>query len=175
MKTPRPWVAGRAALLYQDNARQLVLGLKHGQKTEIARAAGMWMQNAAKGILHADALLVPIPLHWTRLLKRSFNQSAVLANALAKRTGHDVCPDLLLRHKRTVPLDQKSAQERFDVLQNSIRVNSRRALMARNRRIILIDDVMTSGATLTAATEACLAVGSGDVFVLTLARVAKDA
>ncbi|WP_366111285.1 ComF family protein [Aestuariivita sp.] len=174
LKTPRPWTAGRAALLYRDLGRRMVLALKHGGRAEIALASAAWMQRAGADLFDKDMLIAPVPLHWTRLFHRTFNQSALLAHALADRTGHATCPDLLLRGRKTQPLDHKTVVERFDVLENAIKVHPRRRKQLADRPVLLIDDVMTSGATLTAATHACLAAGSGPVFTLTLARVAKD-
>ena len=175
MKTPRPWSAGRAALLYKDGARRIVLALKHGGRMEVARAAGGWLARAGSDLLRTDTVIAPVPLHWTRLFHRTFNQSAALAQALSALTGHEMCPDLLVRPKRTVPLDHKTAEARFEALTNAIHVHPRRRSVLAGRSVLLIDDVMTSGATFAAATEACHAAGSGDVFVLALARVAKDA
>lgn len=172
--TPRPWTQGRAALIYRDMGRRLVLALKHGDRQEIARPAARWLVHAAQGILPEQALIAPVPLHWRRLLKRRYNQSALLAKALAGQTGHSWCPDLLQRTRHTPSLDGLSRAERFDVLQEAICVHPRRRHRIMRRPVILVDDVLTSGATLTACTEACIAAGSGPVFVLALARVAKE-
>ena len=174
MDTPRPWAMGRAALLYRDRARQMVLALKHGDRQEIARPAALWMARAARPMLRDDLLIAPVPLHWGRFLKRRYNQSALLARALARATGLTHCPDLLIRARRTAMLDGKSAAQRFADLSGAISAHPRRRRRLEGRPVLLVDDVMTSGATLAACTEACLAAGSGNVFVLTLARVAKD-
>ncbi|MDK3071743.1 ComF family protein [Sedimentitalea sp. JM2-8] len=175
MKTPRLWTDGRAALLYKDRARRMVLALKHGDRPEIARPAALWMMRAARPILRENMLIAPVPLHWTRFLKRRYNQSALLAQEVARQTGLPNCPDLLLRTKRTAMLDGKTAQERFSDLSDAIRVHPKRRHRLVARSILLVDDVMTTGATLTACTRACLDAGAHDVCVLTLARVAKDA
>lgn len=171
---PRPWTRGRAAILYRDTGRKLVLALKHGDRQEIARPAALWMAQAARDILPQTALSAPVPLHWLRLLKRRFNQSALLSRALAAKTGHGHCADLLQRLRRTPSLDGLSREERFAALAQSIRVHPRRRHQIIGRPVVLVDDVLTSGATLTAATRACLDAGSGPVFVLALARVAKE-
>ncbi len=174
LATPRLWVQGRAALVYRDTGRKLVLALKHGDRQEIARPASLWMANAVRSILPENTLIVPIPLHRFRLMKRRYNQSALLAKALSVRVGHAWCPDLLQRVRRTKPLDGMGGQERYEMLQNAIRAHPARQRQITGRPILLVDDVMTSGATLTAATKACLDAGSGPVRVVTLARVAKD-
>lgn len=174
IETPRPWVQGRAALAYRDMGRKLVLALKHGDRQEIARPASLWMANTLKGILPENTLIAPVPLHWLRMIKRRYNQSALLAKALSARTGHAWCPDLLQRYRRTPSLDGLGRQERHDAVQNAIRIHPKRRHRLIGRPILLVDDVMTSGATLTATAQACLDAGSGPVRVVTLARVAKD-
>ncbi len=175
MKTPRPWTAGRSAMLYQDRGRQMVLALKHGSRIEIARAAARWLASTGQPLFRPEMVIAPVPLHWTRLFRRTFNQSAALASGLAEETGYAYCPDLLTRPRRTVSLDHKPVKERFETLENAIAINPKRADLISGKPVLIVDDVMTSGATLAAATEACRAAGSGDIFVLTLARVAKDA
>jgi len=175
LQTPRPWSAGRAALLYQDGARRMVLALKHGGRLDVARTAAGWLERAAQDLLCPDVLIAPIPLHWTRLFRRTFNQSAVLASALARQTGHQLCPDLIVRHKRTASLDHKSAADRFHLLDNAMSVPKKHQALIKDRPVLLVDDVMTSGATFSAAAHSCYAAGCSDVFVLALARVAKDA
>ncbi len=153
----------------------MVLGLKHGDRQEIARAAAIWMARVARPLLRDDTLITPVPLHWTRMLKRRFNQSALLAQYLARHTGHEQCPDLLLRRKRTVSLEGMDREQRFVTLADAIAAHPRRAARMKGRHILIVDDVLTSGATLSAATDACLAEGAAQVSVIALARVAKDA
>ena len=168
---PRPWSDGRAALLYDGRARSLVMALKHGDRTEIARPAAAWMARAAGPVLEGEPLLVPIPLHWRRMLKRRYNQSALIARALSRQTGLEHCPDLLQRARATQSLDGKTATERFETLHDAIRAHPKRS--AHGRVVVLIDDVMTSGATFAAATDAAMSAGAAEVRVLALARVAK--
>ena len=175
MTAPKPWVQGRSALIYRDTGRKLVLGLKHGDRQEIARPASLWMANAVRGIVPDHTLIVPIPLHWMRLIKRRYNQSALLAKELARQMGLAWCPDLLQRSRRTPSLDGMGVAERFTTLQGAIRVHEGRRSRMIGRPILLVDDVMTSGATLSAATEACQQAGSGEVRVVTLARAVKEA
>jgi len=175
MQAPNPWVQGRSALLYRDTGRKIVLGLKHGDRQEMARPAGLWMANMMRGKVAPDTLVVPVPLHWMRLLKRRYNQSALLAKAVAGNLGLDWCPDALVRVRRTASLEGLTRGERFKTLDNAISPHPRRGKLLAGRPVLLIDDVMTTGATLIACTTACLEAGSGPVRVLTLARAAKDA
>ncbi len=174
MGRPRPWALGRAALQYESGARKLVLALKHGDRQDIARPAAIWMARVGAPLLRPDMLVAPVPLHWSRLLRRRYNQAALLSAALAVNVARAHCPDLLIRHRRTVALDRKSPDQRFAELSDSISVHPRRRHRLAGRPILLVDDVMTSGATFSACAQACLAAGSGDVFVLALARVAKE-
>lgn len=175
MARPRPWDEGRAALVYRDRARDLVLALKHGDRPEIARPAGLWLARAARPFLRDGMLIAPVPLHWSRLLRRRYNQSALLAQALARQTGLPHCPDLLVRHRRTAALDGKGVADRFEMVSGAIRAHPRRRHRMAGRTVVLVDDVMTSGATLAACATACLDAGAAKVHILTLARVAKDA
>ena len=175
MARPRPWSRGRTAILYRDLGRRMVLALKHGDRPEIANPAALWMARAARPILSDGLLIAPVPLHWSRFLKRRYNQSALLAQALARKTGLACCPDLLLRPARTRVQDGKPAAERFADLDGAIAVHPQRSHRMAGRGVLLVDDVMTTGATLGACAEACRAAGAADVFVVALARVAKDA
>jgi len=174
LAAPHPWVQGRAALLYRETGRKLVLALKHGDRQEIAKPAALWMAGAVRDCLEDHTLIVPIPLHWMRMIKRRYNQSALLARALGDHLDRPYCLDLLERPKHTPSLDHKPRDERHAILQNAIRVRAKRRHRLIGRPILLVDDVMTSGATLSAATQALQAAGSGPVRVITLARVAKD-
>lgn len=172
---PRPWAQGRAAMLYTQTGRKLVLALKHGDRQEIAKPAALWMANALGDIVEENTLIVPIPLHWIRMIKRRYNQSALLAQALAGHMSLQCVPEVLQRVKPTRPLDGLGRDERYQMLQDAIRVNSKVRHQVIRRPILLVDDVMTSGATLSAATEALQQAGAGHISVVTLARVAKEA
>jgi ComF family protein len=170
----RPWDRGRAALLYRDNGRHLVLALKHGDRMDLARPASVWMQRAVQPILRPGMLVVPVPLHWMRLFRRKFNQSALLSGAIASATGLQHCPDALVRRRSTGSQDGKTRDDRFANLVGAFSVPSGRENRVRDRDVLLVDDVMTSGATFAAATEALFSAGAQSVSVLSLARVAKD-
>ncbi|MFT5796379.1 MAG: ComF family protein [Candidatus Azotimanducaceae bacterium] len=175
IKIERPWQRGRSALLYKDNGRRVVLGLKHGDRQDVVGPASKWMAAVARDIISPNMLLIPIPLHWSRLLKRRYNQAALLAQGVAGQLDLAWCPDGLQRLKRTQSLDGMGRDERFAHLEGVIRAHPRRRRRMIGRSVLLVDDVMTSGATLAAATIACLEGGAANVNILTLARVAKDA
>lgn len=171
----RPWMRGRSALLYGGNARSLILALKHGDRMDLARPAGQWMARAVEPILKPGMLVVPVPLHWLRLFRRRFNQAALLAKAVAREKGLEHCPDVLMRRRATGTQDGRTRDGRFANLVGAFSVPPRRAGLVRDRDILLVDDVMTSGATFAAATDALHAAGARTVQVLSLARVAKEA
>lgn len=171
----RPWHQGRAALLYKDNARDIVLKLKHADRMDLAPAAARWLHRAAAPLIRPGMIVAPVPLHWFRLIRRRYNQSALLSARLAQMAGLTHIPDLLTRPRRTPPQDHKDRDARFRNLTGAIRPHPRHAERLRGAEVLLIDDVMTSGATLAAASEACLAAGATRVSVAVLARVAKDA
>jgi predicted amidophosphoribosyltransferase len=162
-------------MLYRDTGRKLVLALKHGDRQEIAHPASLWLSQVAAELITPNTLIAPVPLHWQRMIKRRYNQSALLARALSQRVDRPWCPDLLQRFRRTRSLDGLGREERQKAVEGAIRVHPRRRHRLIGRPVLIVDDVMTSGATLAASARACLEAGSGPVCVVTLARVAKDA
>lgn len=175
MTTARPWGRGRAVLVYAENGRKLVLALKHGDRAEIARAAGIWMARAAGPLIGEDTVIVPVPLHWWRLFRRRFNQSALLAQAMANQTGGFFAPDALRRIRSTGSQDGLGHEGRFENLRDAIHPHPKRGHILAGRDVLLVDDVMTSGATLAAASQAAFEAGAKNVHVIALARVARDA
>lgn len=175
MKIARPWDHGRAALVYSGVGRRLVLGLKHGDRTDLARPAALWMARVARPLVHNNTILVPVPLHWMRRVKRRYNQAALLTLALGRELERPVCADALLRPRKTKPLEGHSRDARFAALSGAITDNPKRSGAIAGKSVLLVDDVMTSGATLAAATEAAKHAGAANVSIVTLARVVKDA
>ncbi|MEX5728003.1 ComF family protein [Rhodovulum iodosum] len=170
---PRPWARGRAALIYRDTARKMVLALKHGDRTDLAAPAAGWMLQAGAPLLRPGLLIAPVPLHRYRLIRRRYNQAALLARALARRGALDHCPDLLIRRRPTPVQEGLGAEARFANIDGAIALHPRRRALAPGREVLIVDDVMTSGATLSACAEACLAAGATEVSVLVLARVVR--
>lgn len=174
MRAPKLWKHGRAALIYDGMGRKLILGFKHGDRQEVARPAALWMQTATQDLLDDNPLIVPVPLHWVRMARRRYNQSALIAQALSEASGVDWCPDLLTRLRSTRSLEGRTRAERAEILTDAIKVTPKRRHRLVGRSILLVDDVMTTGATLSACAEACLAAGADHVCVSVLARATKE-
>ncbi len=172
---PRPWDRGRAALRYNGSGRRMVLALKHGDRLDLARPLGGWMARAATPLIEPGLIVAPIPLHRLRLLKRQYNQSALLSRIVAQTHGVQHIPDLFQRIRATPSQEGRSREERQENLTDALRVNPRRAAALRGQAVLIVDDVMTSGATFAAATAAAHAAGAAKVHIVALARVAKDA
>jgi ComF family protein len=168
---PPPFGRARAALNYDKAARRLILPFKHGDRIEFAAVLARLMADAGERLLDDAEVLVPVPLHRRRLFVRRYNQAALLAKVLGRMTEREVIIDALARIRITATLGGKSAAERRDEVGAAFVVRQRRAASLTGRRVLLIDDVMTSGATAIACTEQLLAAGVDSVDVLVAARV----
>jgi ComF family protein len=166
---PRSFARARAALLYTDAVKPVLLGFKHADRTTSALPLARLMARAGAVLLAECDLLAPVPLHRGRLLARRYNQSALLAHALARLARRPHLPDLLRRTRATPSLGNLPAAERARLLDGAIAVA--RPDRAQGRRVLVIDDVMTSGATAEACALALLAAGAVSVDILAAARV----
>ncbi|MEW5424262.1 ComF family protein [Amorphus sp. 3PC139-8] len=168
---PPPFERSRAVARYDDIARRLVHALKYRNRQETAILMGRMMARAGQEILADTDLIVPIPLHRTRLLLRGFNQSAALAKVVARETNRPLSLDGLLRVRATRHQVGLSAQERESNVRGAFRIRPEAAIEITGRRLLLVDDVFTSGATVTAAVRALKRAGAASVDVLVFARV----
>jgi ComF family protein len=168
---PPPWQRARAAMVYDAQSRRVILPFKHADRPELARALAALMAQAAGPLLREADLIVPVPLHRARLFTRRYNQSALLALALGRHAGRPAVPDALRRLRNTAPLAEKPAAARATEVAGSIAIRPPRAAIIAGARVLLVDDVLTSGATARACTHALLAGGALSVDVLVAARV----
>lgn len=175
IQNPPPWAEGRAVFRYQGLARKMILELKHGDRPELAAPAAAWMAQTAADVLNEKSLIIPIPVHWQRFLQRKYNQAEVLAKHVATQSGAELKTDILRRPRKTVPLKEVNRSERFSILENAFEINADKVQEMKEQNIVLIDDVMTSGATLSAAVKTLQRAGAGDISVLVLARVTENA
>ena len=163
----------RSACLYQGPAKDLVHALKFSRRRELAEPMGRWMARAGRELLGEAVLLVPVPLHRMRLIKRQFNQSADLARAIARQGGGEYQPGILQRVRNTRPQVGLTAKQRQKNIRGAFVVPPDQKGLIAGRRIVLIDDVFTTGSTVEACTRVLLRQGAVSVDVLTFA-VASD-
>ena len=173
-KPPR-WDQARAALAYDDASRRAILELKHAGRRDGLATLSNWLALAGEDILADADALVPVPLHYRRLASRGFNQSAWLAQGIARRTGTSVLVDGLVRRKPTRSQAGLNARQRHRNVTGAFSVRPSRAEAIAGARLVLVDDVYTTGSTLKACTLALKRAGAASVSVLVLARVVRDA
>ena len=165
------YARARAALRYDEGAKRLLLPFKHADRTDLAAPLAARMARAGAELLAECDLLAPVPLHWRRLVARRYNQAALLAHRLAAASGKPCIPDLLHRPRPTPSLGERGAAERALLVEGAFTVPRAIARRLEGRRVLLVDDVMTSGATAEACARALLAAGAAGVDVLAAARV----
>ena len=174
LRFPKLWRRGRAVFRYEGAGRRLVLGLKHGDRIDRVPLLARLAIRTAGPLLQEPAVLVPIPLHWRRRLKRRANQTAELARAMARqRPGLTFAPRALLRARNTGSQDGKNRAARIENIREAFQPGPEASALS-DRRVLLIDDVLTTGATLNEATRSCLALGATSVDVIVLALVVHD-
>ncbi|MDX5361334.1 MAG: ComF family protein [Alphaproteobacteria bacterium] len=172
----RPRIAVlRAATHYADPVRQVLLGFKHGDRLEHAPLLARWLCGAGGDALEGAEVIVPVPLHWRRLVRRRYNQSALLAQALGRATGIPV-EVAALRRTRATPMQRgQSRTGRRRNVAGAFDVAPRARPRIAGRTVLLVDDVVTTGATLEACARALLKGGAARVHALAVARVVPDA
>jgi ComF family protein len=165
------WDRARAVMRYDKNSRRLVLSLKHGDRTHLARALGGWMQRAGADILDGADLIVPVPLHWTRLFTRRYNQAGLLAHAVHAAGGPPVAPDWLVRRRRTPSQGRLGPLARARNVRGAFQLRPGRSVQG--KRLVIVDDVLTTGATVEECARVLRRAGAEWVGVLTLARALR--
>ena len=168
---PPAYQRARAAVRYDDVARTMVHALKYQDRTDLAPVMGRWMARAGQDLLNEADALVPVPLHWRRGWSRRYNQSGVLAGIIAKSSGRPVIGNALRRVRPTLQQVGLSKADRALNVQGAFKVPLEKKSAVQGRRIVLIDDVLTSGATVDACARALLRARAASVDVLVFARV----
>jgi len=171
ISNPPAYARARAAVRYDAVARTLVHALKYQDRTDLAPAMGRWMARAGHELLDEAAVLVPVPLHWRRAWRRRYNQSGALARVIAERSGVKVVPEALQRIRPTQQQIGLSRPQRASNVQGAFKVAAPEQSRIAGRRVILVDDVLTSGATVDACARALLRAKAASVDVLVFARV----
>jgi ComF family protein len=172
---PPAYGRARAVAHYDEVAASLVRALKYGDRLDLAPTLGRWMAAAGRELIAEADVLAPVPLHWRRLWARRFNQSAALAKAIGGCAGVPVAYDLVTRVKATSQQVGLSRSERAANVQGAFKVAAEARPRVAGRRIVLVDDVLTSGATAEACARALLRAGAAAVDVLVFARVVNAA
>jgi ComF family protein len=174
LATPRHFDKAKSVFVYDEGSRKMILAFKHGDALHLHTTLAPLLANLGKDFLNPDSILVPIPLHWLRLVKRRYNQSAILANSLSKILDQDCWADALIRIRHTPPQGHKSAKDRYQNVAGAFEINLNYMDKVKDKHIVLIDDVFTTGATLDECSKVLKSAGVSSVNVLTVARAIKE-
>jgi len=172
MARPRAFSRARAACLYDDASRELILQLKHADRTDLSGLFARWLSRSARELIEEADAVIPVPLHRLRLLRRRYNQAAEIARPLARMTGLDYLPDALSRRRAKASQGGRSAGGRRRNVQGAFVADRRKV---EGRCILLIDDVLTTGATAEACARALTAAGAACVTLAVIAKVKETA
>lgn len=160
-------------MLYDDGSKPLILSFKHSDRTHAAKALAAWMARPAAEFMESIDYIIPVPLHRWRLFKRRYNQAALLAQELHQLTGKSLLSDGLIRTKPTPIQGHRNRKERHENVRGAFSINPRYGENLKGKTILLIDDVLTTGATVSECSKVLLKAGAAGAHVLTLARVRK--
>jgi ComF family protein len=171
LSKPRAFDAARAACLYDETSRDPILKLKHADRVDLAPMLARWISRAARELVEEADAIVPVPLHRLRLLGRRYNQAAEIARPLCAMTGTPYLPDALVRRRATATQGGKSGSGRRRNVAGAFEVPPARRKQVEGLRILLIDDVLTTGATAEGCARALKAAGAARVDLAVVARV----
>lgn len=167
----RAFDRARAACIYDETSRELILKLKHGDRPDLAPMFARWLARAAGPLIEECDAIAPVPLHPFRLLSRRYNQAAEIARPLARAAERAYLPGVLVRRRDTESQGRKSWRGRRLNVRGAFEVPPRAAARVAGKRLLLVDDVMTTGATAEACARALKAAGAASVDVVVVARV----
>lgn len=170
MESPPAFTRALSVFRYDDTSRKQVLAFKFHDRTQLAPVFGQWLARAGNEFAPLTDVILPVPLHYRRLLQRRYNQAALLSYALGKQVKLPVLPDVLLRKKPTSSQSGLSRKGREDNLRGAFTVPKAKRAQIKGKSVLLVDDVMTTGATLNACARVLHDAGVKDVYGLTLAR-----
>lgn len=174
LASPPAFDRARAAVAYDDASKGAILALKRADRLEFARLFSLWLRRAGQELLEQADVIVPVPLHRWRLWARRYNQSAILARHLSDMSGKPFDPFALARTRATPSQgDMPSAKARARNVRGAFQVPASKAAALSGRTVLLVDDVLTTGATIQACAKALRRAGAEKVLVLTIARVAR--
>lgn len=165
------YTTARSVFVYTPQSKDLILKFKHTDSVHSAPLFAEWMGRLVADI--QDPLCVPVPLHWTRLFMRTYNQAGLLAKAIAKENGWTYAPSLLIRKRRTPSQGHLRKKERVKNIERAFAVPAKHKGLLKGKTVVLVDDVFTTGATLDACSKALLKAGAKYVHAVTLGRVVK--
>lgn len=169
----RAFSRARAACLYDEHSRDLILKLKHADRTDLSGLFARWLSRSAVDLLEEAQAVVPVPMHRARLFKRRYNQAAEIARPLCALTGRTYLPDTLVRRRDTDSQGGKSAVGRRRNVAAAFAVPDARRHRVAGRKVLLVDDVLTTGATAEGCARALLAAGAAQVSLAVVARVTE--
>jgi ComF family protein len=170
LKELPPYARARSVFVYDEHSRTLVTKLKFSDQLYLASVFGPWLTKTGNEMIAESHIIVPVPLSYRRFISRRYNQAALLARALAQKTHLPVIPDALLRKKHTLPQTGLSRRQREENVQGAFAVNPRHKNDIKGKNVLLIDDVLTTGSTVSACAKQLIKSGAMRVNVLTLAR-----
>jgi ComF family protein len=170
---PRAFARARAACLYDEHSRDLILKLKHADRTDLSGLFARWLSRSAVELLDEADAVAPVPMHPARLLRRRYNQAAEIARPLCALAGRPYLADALVRRRDTDSQGGKSAVGRRRNVAAAFAVPEARRHRVIGRRVLLVDDVLTTGATAEGCARALLAAGAAQVSLAVVARVTE--
>ena len=171
---PKHFDRAKSALVYDNASKSMILAFKHGDALHLHTTLVPLLLKCADDMVYPDSIIIPVPLHWSRLVKRRYNQAAILAQHLSKQTGTAYWPDALVRLRRTPPQGHMNAKDRFKNVAGAFEIHKNYMDKIIGKKFVLIDDVFTTGATLDECSKVLKAGGAESIHILTVARAVKQ-